>query len=79
MTVLLDTAALAGLLLALTFVPALWHRADRRITRQLEQAGVDRVRAPVRRHADAPRRPAAARRTTGRTTGRTAPRTAARA
>lgn len=54
MTVLLDIAALGAIVLALTFVPAQWYRADRRITKQLEQAEANRGRSPAPR----PPRPA---------------------
>ncbi len=69
MTVLLDIAALGALVLALTFVPALGHRADRRITKQLERAEAGRDRPPAPRPAP-PARPArAAREGAGRSRG----------
>jgi hypothetical protein len=49
MTVLLDITALAVLLLAVTFVPALWLRADRKITRQLRATGRAEIVRPSHR------------------------------
>jgi hypothetical protein len=54
MTILLDIAALAALLLALTFVPFLGLRAEARITRQLRAA---RAREEVEWTRPAPRTP----------------------
>lgn len=45
MTVLLDIAALLGLLLTLTFVPVLGLRHEAKITRELREA--DRKRAEL--------------------------------
>jgi hypothetical protein len=50
MTILLDTAALAFLLLVLTFVPALALRQEAKITRELREAA---------EHADRPEFPGA--------------------
>jgi Flp pilus assembly protein TadB len=62
MTILLDIATLAALLLALTFVPLHALRADRKITReirearQIREAREARTRARARAREDQPDR-----------------------
>jgi hypothetical protein len=58
-TALLDIAALAVLLLALTFVPVLWMRQEAKITRQIRAA---RDREDAVHRPPGPSQPAALRR-----------------
>jgi hypothetical protein len=63
MTILLDIAALAFLLLVLTFVPVLGLRHEAKITRQLREAAAEPAWEPAGRLAPPTARTAQARQT----------------